>query len=716
MNQSVAVILACCVVFSPCALTAQESPLMPEPVYRALVNEMSGDIAYEHIRWFTHYHRPMGGSEGFEAVAKYVEQKAREYGLEDVRYIPLKYSSHSWTPELGELWLIAPEERRLAFSPEVAVSLADYSRTTDVASADLVDVGSGTTEADYAGKDVSGKIVLSHGAPADVMKQAVWARGALGIITFTMSRRELIDQVPWERIPVENDEKTKQGTFGFVLSQREGLRLRTELAAATSPYRVRAKVVSAFREPASQAIVEAVIRGSSIHDQAVVLTGHLQEERFSANDDASGCANVLEIARTLKRLIDSGRLPRPARDIRFWWANEISAEEQYFADHPEERGRILVNINQDMVGARQSAGSRVQFVTRPPASRASFLGDVVQSIVEALVDGNTSFLAAGQARQTRKGLSATSGGSVATDEEKYTRPILARLGTRERYDARLIPFHNNTDHQVFNMAPIGIPAVTFTNWPDDYIHSTGDDLWQIDPTQLERNAVAVAGSAWFIATAGAPELRVLFAQAVGRALERIGHDTRRATEIALSAADDPSLSGRAEAVVRESVAREQRALKTMAALSRESGTGVVAAALAQLPTADDVAARLRALAPSTSPAKPAAQSVETDARVPVFVDDVAGFMERRRALKRPTTLHPLMAYEALNFVDGTRTVSEIFRAVAAEADLAGDWYYGRVAHDDISSYIESAASAGIVTMKPLSSGPQKKTGSTKKGR
>jgi Peptidase family M28 len=714
MNQSLAVILTGCVMCVPRAVAAQESALMPEPVYRALVNEMSGDIAYEHIRWFTHYHRPMGGSEGFEAVAKYVEQKAREYGLEDVRYIPLKYSSHSWTPELGELWLIAPTERRLAFSPEVAVSLADYSRTTDVASAELVDVGGGTTEADYAGKDVSGKVVLSHGAPADVMKQAVWARAALGIITFTMSRRERIDQVPWQQIPVENDDKTKQGTFGFVLSQREGLRLRAELAAATSSYRVRAKVVSAFREPASQAIVEAVIRGSSIHDQAIVLTGHLQEERFSANDDASGCANVLEIARTLKRLIDSGRLPRPARDIRFWWANEISAEEQYFADHPEERSRILVNINQDMVGAKQSAGSRVQFVTRPPASRASFLGDVVESIVEALVDGNTAFLAAGQARQTRNGLSATSGGSVATDEEKFTRPILSRLGTRERYDARLIPFHNNTDHQVFNMAPVGIPAVTFTNWPDDYIHSSDDDLWQIDPTQLERNAVAVAGSAWFIATAGAPELRVLAAQAVGRALERIGHDTRRATEISLSASE-PSMSDRAEAVVRESVAREQRALRTMAALSRESGTGVVAVALEQLPTAADVVARLRALVPATSPAKPAAQLVEADARVPVFVDDVAGFMDRRKALKRPTTLHPLMAYEALNFVDGARTVSEIFRAVAAEADLAGDWYYGQVTRDDISSYIESAASAGILTMNPASSAPQK-TGTNKKRR
>ena len=714
MNQSLAVILVGCVCAAPRVVAAQESPFMPEPVYRAIVNEISGDIAYEHIRWFTHYHRPMGGSEGFEAVAKYVAEKAREYGLEDVRYIPLTYSSHSWTAKVGELWLIAPTERRLAFSPEVAVSLADYSRPTDIASAELVDVGGGTSEADYAGKDVAGKVVLSHGSPSDVMKQAVWTRGALGIITFTMSRRDLIDQVPWQRIPVENEDKSKAGTFGFVLSQREGLRLRAELAAAMAPYRVRAKVESSFKEPASQAIVEAVIRGTTIHDQAIVLTGHLQEERFSANDDGSGCANVLEIARTMKRLIDTGVLPRPARDIRFWWANEISAEEQYFADHPEERSHILVNINQDMVGARQSAGSRVQFVTRPPASRASFLGNVVESIVESLVQGNTAYLAAGQARQTRQGMAATSGGSVATEEEKFTRPIFSRLGTRERYDARVIPFHNNTDHQVFNMAPIAIPGVTFTNWPDDYIHSTDDDLWQVDPTQLKRNAVAVAGSAWFIATAGAPELRVLSAEAIGRALERIGHDTRRAGELALSASGSSSAE-RAEAVVRESVAREQRLLKSMAALSRDDGAKVVAAALALLPSADDVVTRLRATVSMNGAQVSAAANVVSDNRVPVFVDDIAGFLERRKALQRPPSLHPLMAYEALNFADGSRTIGEVARAVAAEADLAGDWYYGQVTREDVSSYLESAASAGILTLKPGNTAG-KKSGTAKKGR
>jgi hypothetical protein len=71
---------------------AQESPFVSDRVYRALTNEISGDIAFEHMRWFTHHHRPMGGNEGFEAVARYVEEKARSYGLEDVRYIRLKAS------------------------------------------------------------------------------------------------------------------------------------------------------------------------------------------------------------------------------------------------------------------------------------------------------------------------------------------------------------------------------------------------------------------------------------------------------------------------------------------------------------------------------------------------------------------------------------------------------------------------------------------------
>ena len=51
-------------------------------------------------------------------------------------------------------------------------------------------------------------------------------------------------------------------------------------------------------------------------------------------------------------MIDEGKMPRPRRDIRFWWVNENRSEDQYFADHPEEARQMLANINQDMSGAK----------------------------------------------------------------------------------------------------------------------------------------------------------------------------------------------------------------------------------------------------------------------------------------------------------------------------------------------------------------------------
>lgn len=692
---------------------AQQSPFLDPALHDALAAEISGDISFEHIRFFTHYHRPMGGSEGFDAVARYVEQKAKEYGLEDVRTISMPMEEASWTARLGELWLTAPTARRLAFTPEVALSMADYSRPTDIASARLVDVGDGAKAADYEGRVVKGAVVLASGSLGTVMKEAIWQRGALGVVWFTMSRRDLQDQVPWARIPLKNEDKTMEGTFAFVLSQREGLRLRSELAAAKdTPFTVRARVEAELRQPGTQAIVEALIRGTTIHDQDIVLTGHLQEERFSANDDASGCANVLEIARALKRMIDDGRLPRPVRDIRFWWTDEISAEENYFARNPAERGQLLADINEDMVGAKQSVGSRVQFVTRPPASRAGFLGDVVESIVETIVAGNTSYLSAAQARMVlRAGSGASESGGAAAQEEPYSRPVLSRLGTRERYDARVIPFHNNTDHQVFNSAIVGVPAVTFTNWPDDYIHSSDDDLWQMDATQLKRNAVAVAAISWYLATADDARGPALAAQLHARGVARLAKELSVAGQMLQAATPETSRAAwaRALSLVREGEKRERQALQSATRLSAGGPrtAAAVAALVKELPAPEQAQAQLLPYWVALTGEKAApvvvatAQEQDLARKVPSLVDDVRGFLDARSKAKRPPALHALMAYEALNFIDGTRSVLDIARAVAAQADAAGEWYYGRVSLDDVAAYIESADKAGFVTVRQL---------------
>ena len=726
MRHTLVTATAILIALSTVPAAGQSSPFLPDPVYRVLANEISGDISYEHVRWFTHWHRPTAGSEGFEATAKYIEQKAKEYGLEDVRRIHVKSDGAAWKVNSAELRVVSPFERRLAFSPEVMLSVADGSRSADIKSAELVDVGPGT-EKDYAGKDVAGKVVVTTGSAGAAMNEAVWKRGALGVVAISTARAtDYPDQLAWMRIPEQNPDGSKKGTFAFVLSPREGQRLRGELATSKTPLSVSVKIDAGFAEAPFQSFVEAVIRGTEIHDQDIVLTGHIQEERFSANDDGSGLANVLEIGRALKKAIDEGRLPRPRRDIRFWWCDEIGGEEQYFVMFPEERRQILANINQDMVGALQSAGSRVQFVSREPWSRASFLGDVVESVILALVNGNTGFLSPGQVPAA--GFPAE---GMPEPGLSYTRPILAPLGTRERYDARMIPFHNNTDSQVFNMGVIGIPAVTFTNWPDDFIHSTGDDLWQVDATQMERNAVAIAGMTWFIATAGDVQAPMLATHVYGRALERLSRDARLAMEMieaALPAGADVNAApvrtalGEAQVrggrLVREAARRERRALESLRAFVTPTGpaAGVLKALLAQLPTAEDAGKRLmtyytdlvrahggpKAIAPTLAVGVSNGSNggAATTTLVPVMTDSVKTFLEQRGKVTRPPTLHPLMQYEALNYADGTRSVMDIFEAVAAQADSAGAWYYGTVQQADIEKLFESAAKVNLVSLKP----------------
>jgi Zn-dependent M28 family amino/carboxypeptidase len=691
--------------------SGQQSPFLPDTTYRVLVNEISGEISFEHIRWFTHWHRPTAGSEGFEEVAKYIEKKAREYGLEDVRRIDVRSDGPAWNLKSGELRVVEPFERRLAFSPEVQLSVADNSRAANIRSAELIDIGEGT-EKDYEGKEVSGKVVLTSGPIGTAMSEAVWKRGALGVVAISTARAtDHPDQITWMRVPLQSPDGSKQGTFGFVLSPREGQRLRRELVASPTPLKVSVKIDATISEAPFQSFVEAVIRGTETKDQDIVLTAHIQEEQFSANDDGSGLGNLLEIGRSLKKAIDEGRLPRPKRNIRFWWCDEIGGEEQYFAAFPDERKKILANVNQDMVGALQSAGSRVQFVTREPWSRASFLGDIVESIIVALVAGNTGYLAPGQVPAT--GFPAD---GMLVPGLAYTRPILSPLGTRERYDARIIPFHNNTDSMVFNMGVIGIPAVTFTNWPDDYIHSTGDDLWQVDATQLQRNAVAVAAITWFLATAGDSELPLLATHMHGRALERMSREARLAMEIIEAALDkdDKVLAeayGRAIRLVRESARRERRALESARVLTSTAGAGgrTLEAMLAQLPTQADAEKRFTTqytavfqarrgpkAVPPTTTGQAAGEASAIRNAVPLMTDSVKAFLDARRQIERPRTLHPLMHYEALNYADGKRRVVDIFEAVAAQADAGGAWYYGTVELGDIEKVFESAEKAGIV--------------------
>jgi hypothetical protein len=690
-----AVVAACVAGAAPAA--AQTSPFLPDPLYRDLVNEISGDRAYEHDRVLTRYHRT-GGSRDFFAAAEYIRGVAVDAGLEDVKLVRQAWDEQGWSCRFGEAWLLAPQEVKLAAYGDVAMSIADHSRTTHV-TADLVDVGTGTSDADYEGRDVKGKIALATGPVSTVHREAVWKRGALGVLSAMTARPEAFDapdQVAWGRLPYEarGVDGVKDGTpstFAVMISPRRGRWLQRQMQAGGGPFRVKVDVESEYPGRSEQAMVEGWIHGSEIHDQQVVLTAHVQETT-SANDDGSGCANMLEIGRALSRLIKEGRIPRPRRDIRFWWVNELSSQPRYFRENPQEPAKMLLDLNQDMVGARQSWGGRVQYASRLPWSLPHALDDVMESVLAMVRDGNTAYL-------------TTRGTKLPVP---FTREIVAVNGSREPFHAGMVPYYDSTDHHAFTPARIGVPGTSLTNWPDEFIHATSDDLENVDATQLERNAVVVAAVALYFGSVGEDGAPALAAYVSARAASRIAADV--ATGIAHVAEAPPAAREAAHAAARNLVTQSYRKeAGALASIRRLSPSGRAASfvgeALARLDGGrardlEALASAYRAIVgrPPVEPS-PSPDEQALAARVYAPIADLGAWQDAMEKVKPVDGLHAMMRFEVYNFADGKRTGLEVYQSVAAEALAAEAWYYGEVKPADVREALERAVQAGAYTAR-----------------
>lgn len=708
---SLSVFLALNLLLSPAAnvCRAQTTPFLSDEEIRTLSNEISGDRAFEHIRWLTHWHRD-SGMEGFFKARDYVMQAARDSGLDEVRFIEQPLLGPNYTARAGELWMVEPVELKLADIGEHAVYLADMSRDADV-TAELVDVGDGTEES-LKGLDVRGKIVLTSGPAQRAVNNAVAKGGAVGVVTYETSEGrsplDHPDQIAWSRIDPEPPAGTK-GTFAFVLPPRKGDTLRRllqtkgtqDLFATGKPapggrVRLKAKVDTEFGPtPGKTGFVEAVIRGTRPGSQQIVLTAHLQEEQGSANDDGSGCANLLELARAFNRLIKEGKIKRPQRDLRFWWTDEIYSEYQHFGKHPDEVKRILANVHQDMTGANLSMGDRVQHLIFAPHSRTSYLDAVFESVGTYLIRTNNAFLAASR----QGGL-----------PRPHTRPLYSTRGTRQGYNARFVPHFGSSDHLVFLEGAVGIPAVALINWDDPFIHSSEDDLFQIDQTQLRRNNFLIGALAYFLANADDARVPLLLSETYAQGRGRLANDLQAAMRVLRDSAAEPGGGWwRAQTIVEQGVEREARALASVRAFvgeSREAARMVDEMSRAESAdggTRAQLAAFYRQLHRAAPPARVALTEAEQAAsrKVPSNVASLEAYFANRQKVPFAAggRLHGLMRAEVYNFVDGRRSYYDIYKAVYAEASAAGSWYYGTVALEDVVRLLDAAVEAGALTLR-----------------
>ena len=183
MNRTRTAILAILLVASAYPAAAQ-SPLLREKDVSALAQELSGEIAERNLEGITRFHRQRG-SQGFHSAAEIIVERAKAYGLTDAQirkfpadrkiYYGTQRSRPPWDAEFAELWELVNNQPgiKLASYEAEPVTLAEDSESANVKFAELIDVGDGTKESDYAGKNVKGQIVLVAAQPGAVQDEAM---------------------------------------------------------------------------------------------------------------------------------------------------------------------------------------------------------------------------------------------------------------------------------------------------------------------------------------------------------------------------------------------------------------------------------------------------------------------------------------------------------------------------------------------------------------
>lgn len=645
-SQLFAIVTTVTVVLAVRPLQAQS--LLDAERLSLLHEELSGELAKDHVIAITRHHR-IQGSRGYRDAADYVLDALRAAGFgEDHAFVEsfesdgkkhyqTWQSPSGWDIESAELRIVEPVSRRIVGYPEIAMSLITYSNPGHV-KAELVDVGGGTSDEDYVGKDVAGKFVLATGYGGSVHRLAVLKYGAAAVVCFLDDDRseEYPDMLAYTGMWPRPDELDRV-TFGFNLTNRQGQELRRRLDRGERVV-LEGTVTGTGLEPYFMDVVVAEIPGTTHADEEIIFSAHLDHPKESANDNASGSAALIDMARAINRLIDDGRMSRPRRTLRFLWVPEWYGTMAYIDEHPEMvgpglGGSVLANLNLDMVGENlEMLHSQMRF-TRTPHSNPSAINDVVENLAK----------------------------TVASMDIRTPR------GSLSTFNYVVQPYGGGSDHMMF--LDRQIPGMMFSHSPDYTHHTSEDTPDKVDPVELERAEIIGAGAGLFLADMTAEEALRLTRLVGARALEqtvlaRTRSDSKESFEFLagyeIDAIQSVGYFSDAEDVAEE-IARYVGLVETVAGkLSDGLGPGSsgfedprIPIRLTRGPLAFDL----------------------PESRLEI--GQSAWYRESEAAARLSNSVR----FEAVNFVDGERSVREIAARVAAEFPGVDHEAVGRLIED-----------------------------------
>ena len=655
---------------------SQDIPLLTDSIARALNSELSGESAKRNLEYITRLHR-MRGSAEFKKAIDFIESKLKEYGLEQIEVFQVptdgkimygtQKSRMAWEAEFAELWELEKDggtwkpRLRIADWESMPITLAEDSESGE-ATAELVDIGAGTTEKDYENKNVKGKLVLTSSSPDGVVSLAIEKYNAAGIISYTQNQftawwKEDQNLIRWGHF----NSFSKVKSFCFMISLKQAREFQQRLGRGES-IMLHAKV-KAGQQEGYYSFATAVIKGTDpkLKEEEIAFTCHLDHQRPGANDNASGSMTILEIARTLSKLMNEAKIARPQRTLRFIWSPEIEGTSALLSHRPEYATKIKAVIHMDMVGGGQVTKS-IFHVAGSAKSLPTFVSDVGE-VFGKYVNEESDAFASGY---------------------HYTYPFVSQEGGKEPLLAVLGQFHLGSDHEIYSEGSFKIPSIYMHDWPDRYIHTNFDVPANIDPTKLKRAGFIGAASGFFLATLNEKNIShawnviqqqslIRTSQMIGRAHQLPDHEAQNL--MARHFQFERSVFGSLKSFTLIPPALSKEADAFYSKLSEASGTKLLGVK--------------NTMAFPVYKRNPAVKGPMSVFSYDYFSDHYS--IEKTRSIRLLNFKGRWgneYSYEALNFVDGNRTTLDIRNELSAE--------FGPIPQDVVDEYLNALESIQVI--------------------
>lgn len=459
---------------------------MYKDIMNLIISELQTRKCIRDIAQHWSYRSTVPGP-GLRNVSNFLCQRHRENGIK-AEVIPYPADDKTewlnghknpleWLPRSAKLEILKPNEKAglICSYAEEPLCLVSNSTSTPKGGIDapVVIINNGSKDEDYEGIDLSGKIIFTN-MPAGSVEGQARKRGAVGIISDCVSPPWLVSYPPvrepedapdltmWSILSGTRNEK---GLWGFNLSARQGRRLRKIIQESNESVILHAEVDADLIEGSSE-LVNAILLGTDLADEEIWVLAHSSEP--GARDNASGCCLSVEIARTLKTLIDSGKLPPLRRSIRFLNAVEVSGFLPYIDSRKDELDKIIAGICLDSVGQDFSLCGGEFVLFQSPETNASFIDGLMEQIFSAV---------------SAEPISKFSNDNYAT-----------------------FPWHTEKfwgNDAFVSDGFFDIPTPQISTWPDRFYHSSMDRPEQMSDNTLGRAGAIVGTCLYLLATADA---------------------------------------------------------------------------------------------------------------------------------------------------------------------------------------------------------------------